>query len=192
MIDPSLLTYNIGVTQQQSAPIIEIFEVVKGSAGNMIDNTESQFNLDFLLSHSLMPGVGIEMHEVHTVSCLYSLEALRAEDANGSFELRVLNELDALTPLHKLMLLVFDALDLTHPVSTAGSTTNHNLAKLFRFSSLLSASFPGDGPAADIRCYMPPDKQICRQERGAVQPFKDGEVPSNGEDFKQRQQDEQG
>jgi hypothetical protein len=38
MIDPSLLTYNIGVTQQQSAPIIEIFEVVKGSSGNMIDN----------------------------------------------------------------------------------------------------------------------------------------------------------
>jgi hypothetical protein len=79
-----------------------------------------------------MPGVGIEMHEVHTVSCLYSLEALRTEDATGSFELRVLNELDALTPLHELMLLVFNALDLTHPVSTAGSTTNCNLAKLFR------------------------------------------------------------
>ncbi len=32
--------------------------------------------------------------------------------------------------------------------------TNHNLAKLFCFSSLLSASFPGGGFAVDIRCYV--------------------------------------
>ena len=43
----------------------------------------------------------------------------------GSFELIILNKnifIDALTPLHELALSVKEALDLTHLVSTAGST----------------------------------------------------------------------
>jgi hypothetical protein len=31
---------------------------------------------------------------------------------------------------------------------------NRNLAKLFNFSSLLFASFPGGDPAANVRCYV--------------------------------------
>jgi hypothetical protein len=31
---------------------------------------------------------------------------------------------------------------------------NHNPTKLFCFSSLLFASSPGGGPAADVRCYV--------------------------------------
>jgi hypothetical protein len=31
---------------------------------------------------------------------------------------------------------------------------NSNLARLFHFSSLLSASSPGGGPMADVRCYV--------------------------------------
>ncbi|KAL3774885.1 hypothetical protein ACHAW5_007303 [Stephanodiscus triporus] len=125
VIDSSLLTYDIGATQQQFAPSIQVFEVKKGSTGNLIDNAESQSDLDFSLSHNLMSGVGIGMHEVHTLSCSYSSDALSAEDATGSFELNILNKdwkVDALMSLHELVLLVMDALDLTHPVSTAGST----------------------------------------------------------------------
>ena len=117
--DPSLLTYDIRSTQP-----IEMFEVMKGSAGNMIDNAGG-IGVNFSHSHNLMPGVGIEMHKMHTISCSYSPEALRVEDATGSFELSILNEhilLDALTPFHELVLLVMDALNLTHPVSIAGST----------------------------------------------------------------------
>jgi hypothetical protein len=73
-----------------------------GSTRNMIDNA-GEIPVDLYLSHNLMPGVGIEMHEVHFISCSYSPEALRAEDTTGLFELSILNEhmlLDALTPLH--------------------------------------------------------------------------------------------
>ena len=80
------LTYDIGSTQP-----IEIVEVTKGSAGKMIDNAGG-IGINFSLAHNLMPGVGIEMYEMHTISCLYSLEALRAEDAAGLFEVSILNE----------------------------------------------------------------------------------------------------
>ncbi len=69
---------------------------------------------------------------------------------------------------------------------------NCNLAKLFNFSSLLSASSPGGGPAADIRCYV----LDCHQPyhlakkyasknvvRCNDRPFEDGVVPSNSEDL---------
>ena len=80
------LTYDIGSTQP-----IEIVEVMKGSAGKMIDNAGG-IGVDFSLAHNLMPGVGIGIHKMHTISCLYSPEALRAEDATGLFELSILNE----------------------------------------------------------------------------------------------------
>ncbi len=69
---------------------------------------------------------------------------------------------------------------------------NCNLAKLFHFSSSLSASSPGGGPTADVRCYV----LECHQpyhlankyaSKNMVlfnnRPFEDGEVPSNTEDL---------
>ena len=124
MIDPTLLTYEIGATQQQLSPKIKIFEVKKGSTGNTIDSG-SPADIEFSLSHNLIPDVGIELHEVHTLSCSYSTEALVEGENEGSFELIILNKniiIDALTPLHELALILLEALDLTHPVTTAGST----------------------------------------------------------------------
>ena len=121
-IDSSLLGYTIGASQQQSAPSVEVFEVKKGSAGNFIDEAEGQSEIEFSLSHNLMQGVGIELHEEHTIACSYSPEAIGPA---GSFELEVLDEhvlIDAQTTLQELKRLLMESLGLNHPVYSAGST----------------------------------------------------------------------
>ncbi len=125
VIDSTSIEYIVGATQLQPAPIIRNFEVKKGSAGNTFNDNAGPSNLDFSLSHNLMQGVGIEMHEVHTLACSYSPEALVAADPTGSFELGVLNTrilIDAQASLHKLSVMLSQALGLKHPVSTSGST----------------------------------------------------------------------
>ncbi|KAL7538362.1 hypothetical protein ACHAXR_010787, partial [Thalassiosira sp. AJA248-18] len=122
VIDASMLAYEIGATQQQSAPSIENFEVKKGSAGNLLDDVDGQSEIHFSLSHNLMQGVGIELQEVHTIACAYSTEAL---DASGSFGLEILNKrilVDAQASMSELKAMLRGALGLTHPVYSAGST----------------------------------------------------------------------
>jgi len=91
----------------------------------LLDDADDLSEIDFSLSHNLIQGVGIELYEIHTISCSYTTEALEALDATGSFELEILDKrirIDAQASMHELKLLITDALGLTHPMHSDGST----------------------------------------------------------------------
>ncbi|KAL9189871.1 hypothetical protein ACHAXT_009546 [Thalassiosira profunda] len=118
VVDATSLTHDIGATQQQSAPSIEVYEVQKGSAGNLLEEAEGLADIQFSLAHNLVQGVGVGMQEVHELRC----DAL---DAAGSFELGVLGKrisVDAQTTIEELKLLIGNALGLADPISSEGST----------------------------------------------------------------------
>ena len=129
VVDSSLITYDIGATQQQSAPTVEVYEVIKGSSGNLLDDDaidQSTIDIDFNLSHNLVGGVGIANNEVHTISCTYSPEALANADASGSFDLEILNKhvtIDAHTTVDELKLLLSNTLGLSYAaIDSSGSS----------------------------------------------------------------------
>jgi hypothetical protein len=131
-VDTSQLHNEVGATQQQSAPTIEVIEVRKGSSGNIYnieddgDHTSGELpDIQFSLTHDLIPEVGIGMGEVHSISCSYTTKALEDNDSTGSFELRILDkriQVDAETSMPDLKRMIRDSLGLDYLVGTHGST----------------------------------------------------------------------
>jgi hypothetical protein len=78
-IDTSLVLFDIGATQQQTAPTIKVIEVRKGSSGNFIEETD-QVEINFSLVHDVDSTVGIGVEAVHELTCSYSPEAISAEN----------------------------------------------------------------------------------------------------------------
>ena len=125
VIDASLLHHKRGATQQQPTPTMEVFEVRKGSSGNVYDSIAEQPDIEFSLTHDLIPHVGIGMGEVHSISCSYTTAALEAHDSSGSFELSIVDkriQIDADTSMLDLKRIIGDALGLDYLVGTNGSS----------------------------------------------------------------------
>ncbi|KAL7430197.1 hypothetical protein ACHAXM_002057 [Skeletonema potamos] len=127
VIDTSMLSFEIGSTQQQPTPTMEAIEVRKGSNGNIYDNVGEQPEIEFSLTHDLIPHVGIGMFEVHSITCSYTAAALEAHDSKGAFELRILDKrihIDAFTSMSDLKRMIRDALGLDYLVGTNGSSNS--------------------------------------------------------------------
>eukprot|EP00804_Cyclotella_cryptica_P021433 CCRYP_005783-RA/>CCRYP_005783-RA protein AED:0.00 eAED:0.00 QI:831/1/1/1/1/1/3/2372/6166 len=123
-VDTALVSFEIGATQQQSGPIIEVFEVRKGFTGNFIEDADG-VEIDFSLLHNVVPGVGIGMAEIHELSCTYAENAISANNNSGSFELEILNKritFKAQTSMSQLKNMLKQELNLVDPVSTVGSS----------------------------------------------------------------------
>eukprot|EP00970_Alexandrium_tamarense_P002964 scaffold427_cov103-Alexandrium_tamarense.AAC.19 len=124
MVDSSLLHYEVGSTQQQPAPLVAVFEVKKGSPGNLIDAADD-VDIQFTLAHDTLAEVGIGTSELHILRCSYTPEALEANDASGSFEIHVFNKrivIDAQSSMAQLKNRLRDDLGLVNPIVTAGSS----------------------------------------------------------------------
>jgi hypothetical protein len=123
-VDSSLVSFEIGASQQQSAPTIDVTEVRKGSTGNSIVDPD-QVTVDFTLSHDIEPGVGIDRAAVHILTCAYSAKAIAANDPSGSFHISVFDKritVNAQSNMSQLKNLLRAELSLVDAVSTAGSS----------------------------------------------------------------------
>ena len=112
-VDVSLVSFEVGATQQQAAPTIHVFEVKKGSTGNYLVD-EDLVEIDFSLVHDAAPDIGIEMSAVHELTCTYTPEAILANDSSGSFDISIRGKLitiDAQATMSQLKNLLRTELD---------------------------------------------------------------------------------
>ena len=140
-VGTSQLYNEVGATQQQPAPTIEVIEVREGSSGNIYNVDDGELpDIQFSLTHDLIPEVGIGMGEVHSISCSYKTKALEDNDSTGSFELSILDKrilVNADTSMPDLKRMIRDSLGLDYLVSTHGST--HSTVCVFNPTSPVTA-----------------------------------------------------
>ena len=120
-VDSSMLTHVAGATQLQPVPEVQVVEVSKGSAGNLIDDLQG-VEIGVSLTHELEGETGIGMYEVHVLTCEYDGDA---SDPTGSFELKMMDssiQVEGQTALPDLKRLIRESLGTSRLVSTAGST----------------------------------------------------------------------
>ena len=123
-IDASMISFEIGSTQQQASPNIKIYEVRKGTSGNFIHDPD-EVEIDFSLTHDIAIDTGIGMAATYEVSCSYSPEAIAANDPSGSFVINVLDKkivVTAQTTMAQLKNLLRSELELIDNISTVGSS----------------------------------------------------------------------
>jgi len=93
VVDSSMVTYDIGTTQQQSAPTIEVFEVVKGSTGNMLDDADDQVLVDVSLSHNIEEDVTIDSFDIaYLGGGIYNITYTPTISGHYSASIKVNNE----------------------------------------------------------------------------------------------------
>jgi len=144
VVDSSMVTYDIGTTQQQSAPTIEVFEVVEGSTGNMLDDADDQVSIDFSLSHNIEEDVNIYSYDMYYLGeGVYNISYTPTTSGHYSASIKVNNEYIS-TDLSDDVIIspaAASAQHCTHDinlVAVAGSEESFHVVARDRFGNLVN------------------------------------------------------